>query len=66
MFRTDWLSLQLTGLRQQIAEMFKPTATGRPQLLNEIAVIPLALPVNAHELAAHHSVKIAGIVGLLQ
>ena len=40
--------------------------TGESELLVEIAVIQLALPVHTDQLAAHHRLQIFGVVRFLQ
>ena len=39
---------------------------GEPELLIEIAVVKMPLPIDTDQLAAHHRSKIGGIVGMLQ
>ena len=64
--RVDGL-IHRNGLKtDQIAKVTDLPGAGQAELLVEITVIKMALPVHTDQLAAHHRLQIVGVVRFLQ
>ena len=64
--RSDRITLDRQGVIEQIPQMADTALGGQTQLLVEIAVIQMPLPVDTEQLATHHCREIGGVVRFLQ
>ena len=64
--RVDGL-IQRNGLKvDQITKVTHLPGTGQAELLIEIAVVEIALPIHTDQLTAHHSPQIVRVVRILK